>query len=446
MLTLFIISIISVFLFNKKLYSILGLLFSGLFYRLFIIGNNSFNIDSVDLIFISDFTGNNLIRLTILITILILVLRHKVFAFNNSTKLYKLSILRLFLILVLVFACHNIIIFYILFEASLIPTFLLVILWGYQPERVIARFFLLIYTIVRSLPLLFSIFYLFNRQYSFSIINIYTIFNISPIENILFFFICLPFIIKLPVYFFHIWLPKAHVEAPLAGSIILAAILLKLGAIGIIRFSFIVPFLINFRLKIFICLCLIGAIYTRVICTRQTDLKALIAYSSVRHIGTIIAALCTFYTQAWIAAIIILCAHALGSSLLFSLANASYEYSNSRRIVLTKGLLKISPVIRFFWFIGAIIRLGAPPFINFFTEIFITINIIANFKVFTVPFILILFISAVYRLILYTRTSHGNIINFSIKTVKFKFNYVSASFIHFTPGLIYIFLLKIFWF
>nr|BBM34858.1 NADH dehydrogenase subunit 4 [Nectoliparis pelagicus] len=292
----------------------------------------------------------------------------------NRQRTYITLLTSLQIFLILAFGATEIIMFYIMFEATLIPTLILITRWGSQAERLNAGLYFLFYTLAGSLPLLVALLLLQNSAGTLSLLTIqYT----SPMEltsyaHKLWWAGCLmAFLVKMPLYGVHLWLPKAHVEAPVAGSMILAAVLLKLGGYGMMRMIVMLEPLTKELSYPFIIFALWGVVMTGSICLRQTDLKSLIAYSSVSHMGLVVAGILTQTPWGFTGALILMIAHGLASSALFCLANTNYERTHSRTMLLARGLQMILPLMTAWWFISSLANLALPPLPNLMGELMI---------------------------------------------------------------------------
>nr|YP_010000634.1 NADH dehydrogenase subunit 4 [Picathartes gymnocephalus]AIM46972.1 NADH dehydrogenase subunit 4 [Picathartes gymnocephalus]QOD96533.1 NADH dehydrogenase subunit 4 [Picathartes gymnocephalus] len=287
--------------------------------------------------------------------------------------------------ILLAFSASELMLFYIAFEATLIPTLILITRWGNQPERLNAGIYLLFYTLASSLPLLITILHLHNQigTLYFPMLKLthpMTTMSWTGLASSL--ALLLAFMVKAPLYGLHLWLPKAHVEAPIAGSMLLAALLLKLGGYGIIRVTVLVYPLPNNLHYPFITLALWGALMTSATCLRQMDLKSLIAYSSVSHMGLVVAATMIQTQWALSGAMILMIAHGLTSSMLFCLANTNYERTHSRILLLTRGLQPLLPLMATWWLLANLSNMALPPTINLMAELTIVVALF-NWSFFT---------------------------------------------------------------
>nr|QJD07241.1 NADH dehydrogenase subunit 4 [Choroterpides apiculata (nomen nudum)] len=352
-----------------------------------------------------DLISYGLVMLSIWICSLMILASQSVYKTKFYFKAFIFMVMFLLIMLILTFMTLNLFMFYIYFESSLIPTLFLILGWGYQPERVQAGMYLLFYTLLASLPLLIGIFYLDMLNYSLSFIMLKGEILVSNL--LLYLMMIMAFLVKMPMFLAHLWLPKAHVEAPVSGSMILAGVLLKLGGYGLMRvfsFSYMSGVMFNFM---WVGISLIGGCLVSLICMRQTDLKALVAYSSIAHMGLVLGGMMTMNYWGMCGAYTLMIAHGLCSSGLFCLTNITYERLGSRSLMINKGLMNLMPSMALWWFLLSSANMAAPPTINLLGEISLLNSLLSWSWGCMITLALISFLSAGYTLYLFSFSQHG---------------------------------------
>ena len=369
--------------------------------------NFSLNIDSISLVFII---------LTIFIFTLCIFYDLDKISYKYKKKNIIIWLILLELILILIFSVSDIILFYCFFEISLIPMIFIIGFWGNRFRKIKAIFYFFIFTLFGSILLFGSFLYI---VYTKNTSDYYLLLCENFTENeqkylwLAFFF---GFGVKIPIIPFHIWLPEAHVEAPTIGSVILAALLLKLGGYGLLKFCLtFFPFANIYYNPLILTICTISIIYSTLTAIRQNDLKRIIAYSSISHMNFVVLGIFSLNFEGIFGSILLMLGHGIISSALFFLIGILYERHNTRLIKYFSGLLQIMPIFSSILFFFIISNISFPGTANFVGEFLILFGLIKNNTLITIIISISLIFTLIYNILLYNKLCMGNLKNNSIK-------------------------------
>ncbi len=311
-----------------------------------------------------------------------------------------------------IFSALDGVLFYVFFEASLIPLYLIIGIWG-GPNRVYAAFKFFLYTLVGSLLMLVAILYLFMEAGgSFSILQWHQVPLGMTAQSLIFWAFLIAFAVKVPMWPVHTWLPDAHVEAPTGGSVVLAAIALKLGAYGFIRFSMpIVPDAAAAFAPMMIALSLIAVVYIGFVALVQTDMKKLIAYSSIAHMGFVTLGFFMFNALGVEGALVQMISHGFVSGAMFLCVGVLYDRMHSRNIADYGGVVKTMPKFAAFFMLFAMANAGLPGTSGFVGEFMVILAAVDfNFWIAAIA-ATTLILGAAYTLWMYKRVVFGKVAN-----------------------------------
>ena len=338
-------------------------------------------------------------------------------AIRTRVREYMIAFLLLETMMIGVFCALDFVLFYIFFEGGLIPMFLIIGVWG-GARRVYSSFKFFLYTLLGSVLLLLALIYMYFEAGTTDIPTLMAHGFTAEEQTWLWLAMFASFAVKMPMWPVHTWLPDAHVEAPTAGSVILAGVLLKMGGYGFLRFSLpMLPLASDLFVPLVFALSIVAVIYTSLVALMQEDMKKLIAYSSVAHMGFVTIGIFTFNTQGIEGGIFQMLSHGIVSAALFLCVGVVYDRIHSREIARYGGLVNRMPVYAFTFMVFMLASVGLPGTSGFVGEILVLIGVFQVNSWVAALAALGVILGAAYMLWLYRRTVFGELEKDDLKQI-----------------------------
>nr|QNV49103.1 NADH dehydrogenase subunit 4 [Gari togata] len=357
-----------------------------------------------------DWMGGSFVTMSIFVGVLSVLCMEELVSGDSTSWGFVVVLFSVVMFSVLSFLSVNFLVFLFCFESSLIPMSVMILCWGYQPERVQALLQLVLYAFLGGIPTLVSVVSVCGLESSVNMEVLHVVsasrFNGGAVS---WFLLMAGMLVKVPLFFFHGWLTKAHVEAPSSGSMILSGVLLKVGVFGIWRVMYSMKGVPCGLVQVLVVVSLWGGLVCSLVCLSCYDVKLVVAYSSVSHMAMVLAGLLMSSSIAWYGSLCISVIHGFCSACMFMMAGVLYSVCGSRSSYLCKGISKLSMMIYGTWFLLCSVNMSAPPFAAFFGECFLVAGIFGlGSALIGVVLLLCIIMSGVYNTVLFGSVCHGS--------------------------------------